>query len=80
MKEKKALFIDYFFPLLAADWRGTAFCKLLPEFGWQPIVISPDESESYDKDYDLLGENQSSQRSKFASFITVALLGLINRK
>jgi glycosyltransferase involved in cell wall biosynthesis len=53
---KKVLFIDYFFPPLAADWRGTAFCKLLPDLGWQPIVVSADESVSYDKDYDLLKE------------------------
>ena len=53
---KKILFIDYFFPPLAADWRGTAFVKLLPEFGWQPIVISANESVRYDKDYNLLGE------------------------
>lgn len=53
---KKVLFIDYFFPPLAADWRGTAFVKFLPEFGWKPIVLSADESVSYDKDYDLLRE------------------------
>jgi len=53
---KKVLFIDYFFPPLAADWRGTALCKLLPDLGWQPIVISADESVRYDKDYDLLKE------------------------
>ena len=53
---RKVLFVDYFFPPLAADWRGTAFAKLLPEFGWQPIVVSADESVSYGKDYYLLKE------------------------
>lgn len=53
---KKVLFIDYFFPPLAADWRGVAFAKLLPTFGWQPIVMSAHESVSYGKDYDLLKE------------------------
>lgn len=53
---KKVLFIDYFFPPLAADWRGIAFAKYLPEFGWMPIVLSADESVSYDKDYSLLEE------------------------
>lgn len=53
---KKVLFIDYFFPPLAADWRGVAFAKLLPEFGWRPIVVSADEGVSYAKDYHLLKE------------------------
>lgn len=53
---KKVLFIDYFFPPLAADWRGAALAKLLPAFGWQPIVISAAESVCYDKDYSLLQE------------------------
>ncbi len=55
-KMKRVLFIDYFFPPLAADYRGTAFVKLLPEFKWEPIVISADERVSYDKDYSLLQE------------------------
>jgi hypothetical protein len=53
---KRVLFIDYFFPPLAGDYRGTAFVKLLPQFDWQPIVISADESVSYDKDFSLLQE------------------------
>jgi glycosyltransferase involved in cell wall biosynthesis len=53
---KKVLFIDYFSPPLAADWRGVALAKFLPEFGWQPVVISAAESVSYDKDYSLLKE------------------------
>jgi len=53
---KKVLFIDYMFPPLAADWRGAALANFLPEFGWQPIVISAAESVSYDKDYSLLKE------------------------
>src|SRR4030042_6113763 len=53
---KRVLFIDYFFPPLAGDYRGTAFVKLLPQFDWQPIVISADESVKYDKDYSLLQE------------------------
>jgi len=53
---KRVLFLDYFFPPLASDWRGAAFAKLLPQFGWQPIVISAHESARYQKDYDLLKE------------------------
>jgi len=53
---KNVLYLDYFFPPLEADWRGIAFAKYLPEFGWKPIVISADESVSYWKDYSLLKE------------------------
>jgi glycosyltransferase involved in cell wall biosynthesis len=53
---KKVLFIDYMFPPLASDWRGVALAKFLPDFGWQPIVISAAESVSYGKDYSLLKE------------------------
>jgi glycosyltransferase involved in cell wall biosynthesis len=53
---KRALLIDYVFPPLAQHWRGAALAKFLPEFGWQPIVISAAESVTYDKDYSLLQE------------------------
>ena len=36
------------------DWKAVALTKLLPEFGWQPIVISAAESVRYGKDYSLL--------------------------
>lgn len=51
---KKVLFIYYYYPPLMGDWRGVGFTRLLPEFGWQPIVISAAESVSYPKDYSLL--------------------------
>jgi glycosyltransferase involved in cell wall biosynthesis len=51
---KKVLFISYFFPPIKSDWRSLGYVKLLPEFGWQPIVISAAESVSYGKDYSLL--------------------------
>jgi len=38
---KKILCIDYFFPpLMTGWWIGLGVIKFLPEFGWQPIVIS----------------------------------------
>ena len=52
--KKKVLFIYYHFPPLLGDWRGLGFVKFLPEFGWQPIVISAEESVSYEKDYSLI--------------------------
>lgn len=53
---KNVLFIDYFFPPLAADWRGIAFANYLPEYGWRPIVVSAAETVSYEKDHSLLGD------------------------
>ncbi|MDZ7358216.1 MAG: glycosyltransferase [candidate division KSB1 bacterium] len=39
---KKVLMISYFFPPMGgvAVQRITKFCKFLPEFGWQPIVLT----------------------------------------
>lgn len=51
---RKVLFIYYHFPPLLGDWRGLGFVKFLPEFGWQPIVISAAETVNYEKDYGLL--------------------------
>ena len=52
---KTALCIDYFFPPLAGGWvGGFKFIRLLPEFGWRPIVVSASETVRYDKDYSLL--------------------------
>lgn len=55
---KKVLFITYFFPPLggAGVGRSLKFSKYLPDFGWQPIVISAAESVSYGKDYSQLKE------------------------
>lgn len=53
---KKVLFIYYHFPPIMGDWRGLGFVKFLPEFGWQPVVISAAESVSYGKDYGVLQE------------------------
>ncbi len=53
---KKALCIYYFFPpLISGWWIGLGRIKHLPEFGWQPIVVSADpERITYPKDYSLL--------------------------
>jgi len=51
---KKVLYIDYTFPPLASDFRAAALARFLPEFGWQPIIVSASELVSYDKDYNLL--------------------------
>jgi len=54
---KKILCIDYCFPpLMGGWWIGLGVIKFLPEFDWQPIVISAAESVSYGKDYSLLKE------------------------
>jgi len=51
---KKVIFIYYHFPPLLGDWRGLGFVKFLPDFGWQPIVVSASETVNYAKDYNLL--------------------------
>ncbi len=51
---RKFLFIDYFFPPLARDWRGVSFVNNLPKLDWSPVVVSAAESVSYRKDFSLL--------------------------
>jgi len=55
---KKVLFITYFFPPLggAGVWRSLKFSKYLPEYGWQPVVISADKNADYEKDHSLTKE------------------------
>jgi len=53
---KKVLFIEYFFPPLTPHWRSVTFAKYLPEFGWEPVVLSAAETVSYSKDYHMLEE------------------------
>ena len=52
--EEGSVHLVFLFPPIMGDWRGIGFVKLLPGFGWQPIVISASESVSYGKDYSLL--------------------------
>ena len=49
-KEKKALIIAYYFPPAggSAVQRILKFVKYLPQYGWQPVVLTARE-----KDYDL---------------------------
>ncbi len=52
---RKILCLDYHFPpLIGGWWIGLGVIKFLPEFGWQPTVVSAAESVSYGKDYSLL--------------------------
>jgi len=59
---KKVLFIEYFFPPLTPHWRSVAFTKYLPEFGWEPVVLSAAETVSYSKDYHMLEEIPEGSR------------------
>ncbi len=57
---KKLLFISFYFPPLAGGgvYRPLKFVKYLPDFGWEPIVLTirPNDIKSYVKDYSLLEE------------------------
>ncbi len=79
---KTVLLIDYFFPPLAADWRGIAFARFMPEFGWRPIVLSAADTVRYEKDYDLLREIPAetevhrvghAENNRFCRFISTKL-------
>ena len=55
---KKILFVTRIFPPMAAVgvYRIIKFCKFLPEFGWEPIVLTTNIGLSYTHDSQLLGE------------------------
>jgi Glycosyl transferase 4-like domain len=43
---KRVLFVSYYFPPIGGigTERPLAFARLLPEFGWEPVVLTPSES------------------------------------
>jgi Glycosyl transferase 4-like domain len=53
---KKVLIVTRIFPPMAAVgvYRVIKLCKFLPEFGWQPVILTVDESESLTSDRSLL--------------------------
>ncbi len=55
---KKVLFIAYHFPPIAGGgtFRSLKFVKYLPEFGWQPTVITTNNKLSFAYDNNLLNE------------------------
>lgn len=52
---KKVLLISYFFPPLPSQ-RCVKFVKYLPEYGWTPWVLAPEQSKYPRSDSTLLGE------------------------
>lgn len=53
---KKVLFLTYYFPPIAGGGvqRSSKFVKYLPNFGWEPIVITVNDDPSQPKDETLL--------------------------
>jgi len=58
MKEKRVLFIAYYFPPMGMGGvqRATKFAKYLPVFGWKPFVLTVKDVEYLAKDFSLLEE------------------------
>jgi len=55
---KKVLVIAYAFPPMsyAGVFRTLKFCKYLPEFDWQPLVLTIKETRYHKKDYSLIDQ------------------------
>ncbi|MBY0426312.1 MAG: glycosyl transferase, partial [Cytophagales bacterium] len=55
---KKVLFISYYWPPSGGSGvqRSLKFVKYLPEFGWQPVVYTPENGEMPELDTSLLKE------------------------
>ena len=63
---KKILIVAYYFPPLGGGGvpRPLKFCKYLPEFGWQPIVLTPKNGVGPVYDQTLLDELNSYKNVK----------------
>ncbi len=59
---KKVLLISYVFPPMAAvgGYRTIKYCKFLPEFGWQPSVLTVKSGYNVAYDHALLDQIDSS--------------------
>ncbi|MDQ8735754.1 glycosyltransferase [Paenibacillus sp. LHD-38] len=53
---KKVLFISYLFPPIGASQRALKFAKFLPQFGWSPIILTPEKSNYPKVDKTMLNE------------------------
>jgi hypothetical protein len=55
---KKALMISYAFPPMSVVgvYRTLKFCKFLPEFGWQPVVLTVRRAKDWAYDESLLSD------------------------
>ena len=55
---KSVLFIVYYFPPMGASGvqRPVKFVKYLPEFGWKPIVLTPEPGAYHTFDHSLMDE------------------------
>jgi hypothetical protein len=53
---KKVLLIAYAFPPMsyAGVFRTLRFCKYLPQFDWQPLILTIKENPYHNKDYSLM--------------------------
>ncbi|MFC1558187.1 hypothetical protein ACFL40_02410 [candidate division KSB1 bacterium] len=53
---KKVLFLSYYFPPMGMGGvqRVAKFCKYLPEFGWEPLVVTVKDTSYYAYDESLL--------------------------
>lgn len=78
---KRILFISYFFPPLGGPGvqRVQKFAKYLPEFGWEPIVISVKNIEYVAYDFSLLAEMPNIQLHRVNSLDLMRMLYFVER-
>ena len=55
---KRVLIISYYWPPTGGSGvqRWVKFAKYLPQYGWQPVVYTPENPEQLARDESLLGE------------------------
>ena len=67
---KRLLIITYYWPPTGGSGvqRWVKFSKYLPEFGWQPVVYTPENPEQLARDESLLKDIPACGRSSRRTF------------
>ncbi|MFC1562821.1 glycosyltransferase [candidate division KSB1 bacterium] len=78
---KKVLIIAYYFPPMGTGGvqRTVKFAKYLPEFGWQPVIITVKNVEYYSYDYSLSEEIKDIKTIRTFSLDPLLLSSVLNK-
>jgi len=78
---KKVLFLCYYFPPMGmgGTQRSAKFVKYLPQFGWEPFVVTVKEVQYYAHDFSLLYELKNTKILRTESWDPLRLLARFSK-
>lgn len=79
---KKVLIVAYYFPPMGMGGvqRATKFVKYLPEFGWDPVVLTVKDVSYYARDVSMLGDVKNASVYRTGSLDPLRLHWLLSGK